>query len=120
MSGQGSEDLLTDPSSNAHDIFEQLARDPYFREWTDVSGLFAREDIEEAIALVLGTPQPGLPLLPGAQERAMARLALYQVVAHHLEEAPMSWEELFMRLSPEEITEVEQILGAMSMRELFE
>ncbi|HUY06899.1 MAG TPA: hypothetical protein VMU99_06540 [Acidimicrobiales bacterium] len=111
---------MTDPSGNGQDIFERLARDPYFRKWTDVSGAFSREDIEEAIALVLGAPARGLPSLPGAQERAMARLALYQVVAHHLEEAPMSWADLFGRLSAQEITEVEQILGAMSLRELFE
>ena len=111
---------MTVPSDDALDIFERLSRDPYFREWTDISGMFTREDIEAAIALVLDTAPQGLPPLPGAKERAMARLALYQVVAHHLEATPMSWADLFDQLTPDEILAVEEILGAMSLRELFE
>ncbi len=111
---------VTDSSDDALEIFERLSRDPYFLEWTDVSAMFTREDIAAAIALVLGSLSPGLPPLPGARDRAMARLALYQVVAHHLEAAPVSWADLFGRLSPEEICAAEEILGAMSLRELFE
>ncbi len=111
---------MTEPSDRFLEIFERLASDPYFREWTDASVLITRADIERAIAVVLGTVRDGLPPLPGAQERAMARLALYQVVAHHLEDTPMSWADLFDRLSPHEITAVEEILGTMSLRELFE
>ncbi|HUY06525.1 MAG TPA: hypothetical protein VMU99_04640 [Acidimicrobiales bacterium] len=111
---------MTDPSSNAEEIVELLAQDPYFRDWTDASRMFNRKDIDEAIALVIGTSTSVLPPLPGAQERAMARLALFQVVAHHLEATPTSWATLFESLSADELKEVEEILGAMSLGELLE
>lgn len=111
---------MTDPSGDTEDVLNRLASDPFFRSWTDLTNLFSREVIEESISLVLGTTPPGLAPLPGAQERAMARLALYQVVVRHLDEMPMSWADMFGRLSPSEIIEAEELLGTMSLRELFE
>lgn len=82
--------------------------------------MFTRDDVERSIALALGVQQPGIAPMPGAQERAMTRLALFQLVAPHLGSVPMSWVECLSRLSPEELNEVEALLGAMSLSELLE
>lgn len=115
---------MSENQSNDHEqerrLVESLADDPYFRDWTDASRLFGRRDIDDAISQVLGTSQSALPPLPGAQERAMARLALFQIVARHLEEGPISWEDVLSRLSPHEMREVEELLGESTLNEFLD
>ncbi len=101
-------------------LMQSLEADAYFRDWLDQDRLFTREDIDRAIAMVLGSVQETLPPLPGAQDRAMARLALFQVVATHLDDQPTSWSQLLGRLSQHEMGEVDAILGSSTLGEILE
>lgn len=101
-------------------IIASLEGDPFFTDWLDPSRLFDRRDIEAAIATVLEQANGDLPPLPGAKERAMVRLAIFQVVAPHLDDGPGSWIDLMERLSPDELSAIEDLLGKMTLGELLE
>jgi hypothetical protein len=101
-------------------LVDSLEDDPYFRDWTDASRLLGRREIQDAILLVLGTGLSALPPLPGARERAMVQLAIFQVVAHHLADGPLTWKDLLSRLSPQEMSEVEGLLGDMTLNEFLD
>ena len=101
-------------------LIRSLAEDPFFKDWTEASRSFSRRDLDEAIAIVLGTHDGIRSLAPGARERAMARLALFQVIGGHLTDGPVSWEELLARLSPREMQAVEELLGEMTLSEFLD
>lgn len=98
-------------------ILRMLVVDPFFSDWSDRASLFDGNDVDRAIATFLA---PEDPRAPDARDRALRRLALFQVVAPHLDPAPASWVELLGRLSPEEARDVDELLGPFSLGELLE
>jgi hypothetical protein len=111
---------MSEEKDSENEIVASLENDTYFRDWTDPNRLLSRTEIEDAVATVIGTFHSDLPPLPGAEDRAMAKLALYQVVAPYLNAGPMSWSDLLARLRAEEISEVELLLGGQTLSEFLE
>ena len=110
------------PEDHEHEerALGELFGDPTLSVWSDPDDLLSRAELEEAIATVLGTSRPDLPSTPDARERAMRKLALFQVIAPALERGAASWAEVLALLDSESFGQVEELLGGQTLREFLD
>lgn len=111
---------MTEYGDQGFELMHQLELDPYFSDWHQANRLLTRADIDRAIGKVLEGHQEDSGSPPDTHGRAMRRLALFQVVAPHLSDGPRTWIELIGLLHTDEVAQVEEILGDLSLGELLE